>query len=273
MFPDSSKGPRTHRTASSTPQTRPCLPQVERLGDRVMLSVSTEAIITDVEADEILVALVMGQLPIVSGQLAALKLGASLVGTDQALKVDYIKLTDAFLKLQDTIYDFGDVLIKADHKLGFEQYDFARELSKASLAVTDQLSKIDALAFSWGLESGKNPMLPAVQKIETNTLSLLNILQNKFAPDGGTTHEELLNILKLSDDFLKIDQDVIKIGSDLLIGKKVSPGSENYLQIKFQDILVTSYKIGDDALQQTLIGLQGQTLDLLKFAGGDGQIG
>lgn len=260
MLPDHS--PASSR--SSTPLSRPCLPQVEPLGDRIMLSVDNILIGGDVGSDDLLVALVMGQLPILESQLDALKLGADLVGADEALKVEFLKLTDGFLELQDAVYDFGDVLIKAESKVSLTDFNFTKSLDKATSNISDQLSKLETLAFSWGAQ---NKLLPAVQHIGSETMSLVKALL-QVAPGGDDTHDMNLNYLKLSDDFLKISQDVIKIGSDDYIARKAGKGQIEYLKIKMEDIMVTSSKIGDLKFQDLLLGLANQTIATLDDGGG-----
>ena len=266
MLPHDSSRRMTHRSGSSrAAPSRPCLPQVEQLGDRIMLSVGPQIVVGDVGSDDILVALVQGQLPILKSQLEVLKLGGALTGTDASLKVEFLKLTDGFLKLQDAVYDFGDVLIKGELKLAPAGFDLTTALNKATTNITDELAKLETMAFSWGKQS---PMLPAVQDVATETMALVNALLQPPPGGGVDTQAQSLQFLKLSDEFLKINQDIIKIGSDTFLGQKINNGELEYLQIKMNDILITGAKLGDEQLQKILIGLSTDTVNLLSPADG-----
>ena len=73
---------------------RPCLPAVEPLGDRIMLSVSAAAA-TDgpPPIDQVLIGLIKGELSLATSELAAMKLAG---GEDRQL---LHKLTEGFLKI------------------------------------------------------------------------------------------------------------------------------------------------------------------------------
>src|SRR5881394_1284796 len=95
--------------AGDAPQSRPCLPAVEKLDDRLMLSVSTDASeVPPLQGDtQILIGLLKGQLTLVSHELNALKIAGDL-------KLDVHKFTDSFLKIDDVISKFGEALLKTD---------------------------------------------------------------------------------------------------------------------------------------------------------------
>ena len=88
---------------SSEPRSRPCLPQVEQLGDRLLFSV-----IVNTTAADTLVHLVQGQVPIVSDALAVLDQAADLVTTDSPeKKAVYNELSTELIKLEDAIFGLG----------------------------------------------------------------------------------------------------------------------------------------------------------------------
>src|SRR4051812_14453373 len=95
------------------PQSRPCLPAVEKLDDRLMLSVSVSTDASEVpppalQGDtDILIGLLNGQLTLVSHELNAVKLAGDL-------KIDVHKVTERFLKIDDLITDFGQAVLKQD---------------------------------------------------------------------------------------------------------------------------------------------------------------
>jgi len=116
--------------------TRPCLPAVEPLGDRVMLSAAPAAAAEGPPpADQILIGLLKGQLGLATQELAALK----LAGDDSQL---VHKLTERFLKIDDVANKYGDALIKGDltdQKIKLALFELEQQFLKiADLKIADE---------------------------------------------------------------------------------------------------------------------------------------
>src|SRR5258705_11522322 len=91
-------------TPGTTP-SRPCLPAIEQLDDRVLLSVSFEGAPNG--DTQILIGLLRGQVPLVSHEVNLLKIAGDL-------KLDIHKLNESFLKIDDVIYKYGESLVKGE---------------------------------------------------------------------------------------------------------------------------------------------------------------
>jgi len=130
-------------SAMSGPKTpsRPCLPAVEQLGDRILLSADI-AVIGDNPGenpppaiDQILVGLLKGELEMANHELAALKLAGQ---SDPKL---VHKLTVGLINVDDILLKYGDSLITdriGDIKLGDIKHD-------VFLKLESEFNKIDGV--------------------------------------------------------------------------------------------------------------------------------
>src|SRR4051812_16192512 len=101
---------RGSRTASSQTPARPCLPAVEPLGDRILLSAVAPAAASEgpPPIDRVLIGLLKGELNLANSELAALKLAGA--EDPQLLHT----LTGGFLKIDAVINKVSEAVIKGD---------------------------------------------------------------------------------------------------------------------------------------------------------------
>jgi hypothetical protein len=243
----------TRELISGNPPSRPCLPAVEQLDDRLMLSTSSidAEVPPSLSGDtQILIGLLKGQLGVVSDELSALKLAGDL-------KLDVHKFTESFLKIDDVLNKFGAAQLKQDlteHKI---------DKTIADLKI--EFLKIDSLAGGIDSESGGSLKF-VLDSLEHKATELIGLL-NSATDAGNLEHKTELNYLKVADSFLKLDGALLKIEEDAALARKAGKGQQEYLVIKLRDVLVSSLKIDDVAVQKQLIGLEVATLRLLQPAG------
>lgn len=251
-------------SGAPAPASRPCLPAVEQLDDRLMLSVSTDASeVPPPNGDtQILIGLLKGQLELVSHELTAVKLAGDL-------KLDVHKFTDSFLKIDDLISRFGEAQLKVDAT------DVKLDKTISDLKI--EFQKIDALVGGLGEEGTSLKIV--LDTLDHKANELIGLLNNATGA-GDLDHKAELSYLKVADSFLKLDGALLKVEEDAALARKAGKGQQEYLQIKLQDVLISSLKISDGDVQKQLIGLEEETLRLLQpntdFTGGvttDGDTG
>lgn len=251
-------------TFAAVRSARPCLPQVETLGDRIMLSAVPASAEGGVTSTDVLITMLKGQLPVVNDELNVLNSAGKLTLADGSLKVTFMKLSDALGQLDDAIYGLGDAIIKSADKVSPGEIVITKDIDQATAKLLEAQGKVDVLAKVFGLDAETDFAL-AYNNLEADSKVLTDQLFDfaaKFVT--GTTDQQHENfLLELSDDFQQIDQDLIKIGTDLAVTDKIVKGEVEYLKIKLNDVLITSAKTGDDGLQQLAGDLAKQTIDLI----------
>jgi len=189
------------RTSDADIPTRPSMPAMEQLDDRILLSAAPSA---DAAAGpgggpqlstSALIGLLRGELELVKGELSALKLAPA------ALKVDdVVQLKLAFLKIDDLFLTLGDQAITGD--IATKKWPITLKIDQAFL-------KIDDIVGSAGSDSA---LLPAVQKVREAATRLQKVLSNTDTQFLKIDNSQLKFVLKLADDALKIDETALKIG-------------------------------------------------------------
>ena len=243
--------------ASSTAEAgaRPSLPAIEALGDRVMLSVDLPA----ADSSQILIGLLKSQLPLVNGELAALKIAEQLIGDDQLAN----KLMEGYLKLDTALFKFGEALIKGEYKLEYK--------------IEDALLKIDELVGTLEPEAVKQ-LAPVLSKVNEDAMQIVGVL-SKFA--GGELEQKAqLIYLKLSEEFSKINEELLKVGSKIFDGGLDSiKGEYEFLKFEYQFLKIdeTLNKLQDltllKILEPAIEGLKFQTLGFIEnFLGVGGEV-
>ena len=227
--------------AASKAKTRPCLPVVEQLGDRVMLSADTEVIVNPdatvkLAVDQILIGLIKGELQETSTELSLLKIVAD---ADPKLAN---KFTSSLLKIDDILYKQTEVLIKGESK-------DAKHLTAALADLQDEFVKLDTLIDGFPKLGDIKLVLDDMQnKAESFLLAL-----SKIEVVDELTDKERQTFLKISDAFGDLDAGLLKLQEDLVTskhaatGKHIQKGQLQYLEVKLNDILVTSRSLGDEA--------------------------
>jgi hypothetical protein len=180
--------------ATAAPQSRPCLPAIEPLDDRILLSAAPAAAVDQPGGTTantgILIGLLKGQLDLIKGEIATLKLAAG--GETQIKGESVIKLlTNEFLKLDETVLKLGDAAVIGD-LAGYKEQQ---------IKIDQALNKLDALL------PDSSSLLPAVQRL---VKSLTPVTEGGQA----VSYKEQKVLLKIADEFLKIDGAILKFAAD-----------------------------------------------------------
>jgi hypothetical protein len=180
------------RAAESAPDARPCLPALEPLDDRILLSAAVptvDAPVGDKTVNTAVLAnLLQGQFELLKAEVNALKFAPG--GETQIKGESFLKhLTNTFLKLDDAFLKIGEAALVGD-LVGYKEQQ---------LKINDALLKIDALL-------PKSPLQETVKFLVTS----LDIRE------GGqvVSDKEQEALLKLGDQFLKIDYALLKFAAD-----------------------------------------------------------
>jgi hypothetical protein len=182
--------------AAAAPVARPCLPAIEPLDDRILLSAAAPPTaglkITDGTSNTaVLIGLLKGGLDMIKGEVSALKLAVG--GEDSQIKGESTLklLTDTFLKLDETLFKLGDAVMVGDVN-GYKEQ---------TIKLDAVLHKVDELAPS---------ALPAVQRAADALIKNLTSLEGgqKISPQG------IKLLTGIGDGFLKIDEALLKYGAD-----------------------------------------------------------
>jgi len=233
-------------TPGTTP-SRPCLPAIEQLDDRVLLSVSAPNGDT-----QILIGLLRGQVPLVSHEVNLLKIAGDL-------KLDIHKFNESFLKIDDLIYKFGEDILGP---IKGESSGLKQDKTISDLKI--EFLKIDMLI--GGLPEGEDRQLKLlVDTFENKAIDLVNFLGTSIN-GGDLEHKDEETYLKVADSFLKLDGAILKAEEDS-IARKAGKGQQEYLILKLTDVLVSSLKVSDSDLKTELLGLEADTLAILDGGG------
>jgi hypothetical protein len=237
-----------HPESAGAP-ARPCLPAVEPLGDRILLSaVSPAAAASDgpPPADQILIGLIKGELNLATSELAAL----NLVGGEDPQVLH--KVTEGLLHISDVVNKVGEAAIKGD-------LTDLKE-NKALELLDSEFLKIDSAisGLSGGAQEGIKAALDAAK---VNAVDLIGALANvKLDQLSDKTRAEYLNI---SDVFGDVDAGLLKIEEGVL-ARKAGKGQQEFLVIKMNDILVSGFqKLDDPKLKEQLSGIVADTERIL----------
>jgi len=247
------------RTSEQNIPTRPCMPAMEQLDDRVLLSAAPTADVnlktTDLKiSPQILVSHINGQLELIRDELTALKIAPSelKVGDVAQLKVALLKIDDLFLQI-------GEQAVLGDGSV-----------SKVR-AIDDLWSKIDSAFLKINgivkdADGGERSFLvPAVSKIHSAADQLKVALTNTDSRFVKIDAAQLKIVLELAKDTLKVDEAALKIGlvdQDRLL--KILPAVQHKIEQATQKIndLVGSL---DSSLK--IEGLLPAIQDTLNFLG------
>jgi hypothetical protein len=245
----------------SSARSRPCLPAVEQLDDRILLSAAVDPGTGGdggsdngdaVPTTGILIGLIKGELNLIKGEVDALKLAesADIFSKDDALKI----LSNQFLKIDQTLLKYGENLIKGDLASDKQQQELLHKIDESFL-------KIDQL-----VPSGENALLPAVQKVREAALDTIRAMGDGSVMPGND--KESKAFLKVADDFLKIDQLLYKFAGNPdapQFHKGLEPGlkiSQEFLKI---NALIS--QLDGNLKEQLLPAVQDLQKDTLNFLG------
>jgi type VI protein secretion system component Hcp len=242
-----------------TPPSRPCLPAVEKLDDRLLLSAVTQAASdggneTPYKGDtQILIGLLLGQQDLIKGEISAF----NSIGD---LKIDAHKLSESFRRIDEGVYKLGEALINgdlSDHKV---------DKTAADLQV--EFQKIDMLVGGLGSDAGSEFKIK-IGELEQKVDGLVNDLT--ISTDAGDLdHKTERTYLSVADSFLRLDDAILKYESDV-VQDKTHKADMKFLEIELQDVQISSYKIDDTRLQGEIQSLAQETFKLVApptFTGG-----
>jgi hypothetical protein len=240
--------------AGMTPATaRPCLPAVEQLGDRILLSAVAPAAASEgpPPVDRVLIGLLQGELKLATQEVAVLK----LIG-DQDPQLLH-KLTEAFAKVNRDIFaKLGDI---KGESLDEKHKDAVASLDRDFLKIDNILTGAVA-----NLPGGTQETLKSlVGDIKLNAGDLLDAVSGmKLDTLDQKVREQYL---KITDDFLKFDQGLLKIEEQVLTtDRKAGKGQQEFLLIKMNDVIISSIqKLSDGNLKENLAGLLADTDKIL----------
>jgi hypothetical protein len=242
--------------AGSNTPSRPCLPAIEQLDDRVLLSAAVEG--APQGDNQILIGLLKGQVELVSHEVQALKLAGDIYLGTGGLKFDLHKVNESFLRIDDVIYKFGQGLIKGE--VG------APSAEKTLAELKIEFSKIDTLVGGLPRETG-DELKFVLDTFESKATELVNFLGSSTG-GGDLDHKVEGTLLSVGDSFHKLDDAVLKF-EEASIARKAGKGQQEYLVIKLSDVIVSSLKVSDSDLKIQLLGLEADTAKILSGGGND----
>jgi hypothetical protein len=230
--------------------SRPCLPVIEQLGDRVMLSAAPVPAAASSEEpppiNQVLIGLLQGELKLATSELSALKIAGE--AQDSSL---LHKLNEGFLKIDQVISNLGDAIIKGDLT---ENKD-----NKAIEQIDLELMKIDALVGGFP-DDVQESLKAALDGIKLSAGDLVSNLSKFDTID--LSHKEQLQFLKITDAFTDLDAALLKL-QEGIIEDKATTDKQKFLEIKLDQILVSSAQLTDEGLKEDLLGLAAQTEKIL----------
>ena len=223
--------------AASKAPSRPCLPAVESLGDRIMLSVDMGGAVPQAVVNPppqvglILVGMMKGDTATFGDDLAALKLAAA---ADPKLGH---RLADVLQKVDLLVYKFAKELIKGQV--------VAPDMIKS--AIDNQFLKVDAILARHPSDV-QLKIAPMIDALQIKSQDLVTQLAGVGpAPDLIKQDRQIIN--KISLDWSQMTNAALKLSEQISFNKTPS---QEFLKIKLADILVSSLKVDDATLKQDI---------------------
>jgi len=187
------------RDGAADATARPCLPEVERLDDRILLSASVQTAAADTGGGttQILIGLLRDGTDMIKGELDAVQL--SLRSADPS-----IKIWQDFWKVDDLLFNAADAFIKG---------------GTAKIRLDEAFKKIDEDVAR--LDGATGELVPAVQKVREAANKVVLDLDslNRF---GVPLKKATFTVGQIAEDFMKIDRLAYKIGVDAMIKGEVA---------------------------------------------------
>lgn len=235
---------------------RPCLPAMEALDDRILLSIAPESPTAGQVLAGIVKAGIVAEDSLFASEMDLLqKLGTlskrnptlHFTATGEHIK----KAVLTFREIDDVFFKFGVELIKGE----------VTELEQKALLtqLNIQFNKLNEMVGDFGVGED-NLLLPAVQKLENKAMSLFGDLTGvKVFGEVSSKDQQIL--FKISQDFLLGQRALLDSAEDLVLSKK-SKGQEPFLIIKMEDVLISSARLSDSKLGSDFEQLANGVLDL-----------
>lgn len=245
-------------TEKRMPASRPCLPAVERLGDRVLLSAAPTAVVVvpPEPPDPCLEAYVnglLGQPPTSTQTTTSIAFDEFTIQktTDQSSPKLFDAVNQEFYKLNDLFGGLDATLLT-----GTATPDVVQGYSQA---INGELLKIDTmLGGGTSTTTTATPdatvvLLPAVQQLMTDAGGLLTTLQGLAPGAGGASLKLDVQYLVLDASVTDLSNSILKLNSDVLEQKMGSAGLD-YLEYKLDEVFITNFAPPDPALKLDLQG-------------------
>lgn len=199
---------------------RPCMPAVELLGDRILLSGTTaisEVPDEPVKGDgsvRVLIGLLNGEVDLVKAQLQSLSEVARLSSKIE-FKIELLnKLSAEFLDINDVLQKAGEVLIKGE--LLNKHAGMAALKLDYGYKLETELNDLNKLTSKLGREPAAL-LLPAVQKVREAAVRMFSDL-SQYKLDESYKFQDQKVLLHISDVFAKMDDLLLKSAVDVLTG-------------------------------------------------------
>lgn len=233
---------------------RPCLPSVETLGDRVLLSVAPAAVVVNqIPPGPCLVADVDGTIgqPQASASIALDEIVIQKQ-LDKSSPTLLVSLDTEFFKMNNLFGALDGALVTGTASPAY--------LKLVQGAVGDEFLKIDGLLGIGSVTADATTgtgLLPAVQKLQSDAGGLLTTLSGLAPGAGGGSIKIDLQYLILDAAFTDLENNLIQLSADT-ITQKIAPSVDylkvDYLKIKLDEAIITSLLPPDPAVQAALQG-------------------
>jgi hypothetical protein len=223
--------------AASKAPSRPCLPAIENLGDRIMLSADAVGAVPQAvvnpppQVGQILIGMMKGDTATFGDDLAALKLAAA---ADPKLGH---KLADVLHKVDLLVYKFGKDLIKGEV--------VAPDTIKS--AIDNQFLKVDAILARHPTDV-QAALAPTIDDLKIKSQELVTQLA-AVGPAPALDKQDKQIINKINLDWSQMTNAALKLSEQISFNKTPS---QEFLKIKLADILVSSLKVEDATLKQDI---------------------
>lgn len=244
--------------ASEKTTGRPCLPAVETLGDRVLLSAApAEVVINRLPPDPCLVAYVDGIIgQPQSTESIALDEIQIQKQVDKSTPTLMAALDNEFVKMNNLFGDLDGALVTGTASPAYVK--LVQGAVSAEFLKIDSLLGIGSVTADATTDTG---LLPAVQKLQSDAGGLLTTLSSLAPGAGGTSIKMDLQYLVLDAAFTDLENNLIKLSADSMT-KKIMPSLDylkikldgDYLKIKLDEVIITSQMPTDLAVQASLQG-------------------
>lgn len=236
--------------SKAKPVRRRCLPAIETLGERVLLSVTPAAVGAPAPPDPCLVAEINGAIgqpgatdPLVTDEIVIQKLAAPIAGSTNT--VDVAALTEEFIKINNLFGGLDAALITGSLLPAVQ--------AKYQTAISDEFVKIDALIGVTGVSAtdSVNLLLPAVQRLQADADGLLTTLQN-LAPGSGGSFKVVLTDVLLDASFTDLENNLISLNLDVTLDKGAA-ATIDYFKIQLDEAFI-KFLPPDPAIQASVQG-------------------
>ena len=269
------------RPFAAEPQGRPCLPSVEKLDQRVLLSASS----TDGGGTpQVVAGLIQDGIKLTESEFAALSTISSVESSDDKHKGEIELLGNEFMKVDEIFVKYGEDILNLKI-LPTPPSDSSSPTdipitkpTDVSSALAAEFVKINVLATDLN-GSSDGQLLPAVQNIQTVALGDGSVFKGGFFGDltnllnsglvSTIPSDDRIGYIKIGEEFIKIDEALIDMKVNVIMGAplddqvKVALDKVNteFIKIKLEDVLIsTANQVPPDFLD----GIQAEIDGLIR---------